>query len=271
MYLDTGLYMKFVINGVVKYNSADGTLLLPDHSEDMLTLTRITNELLLLFINNNNISLSRDEILNQLWESKGLSSSSNNLNNYISMLRKALEQCGCVGVITTIPKFGFIFEADIVLVVEQENDDFHAINKIAGNVSPPPPHIIEESEVRSDRSTIFFSKKALGMVLIILVMVVFFSPEIYNFFILNSNKNLVFSVKNCRIYMGDNRIIENESKESLEVIKSNVINLDLNCERKANVYYFSGKKTNALGEDIFLRKVFYCPYDSKDACENYYF
>lgn len=79
--------MKYIINGDLQYNSVDGTLYLSDHSIDMITLNRVTSELLLLLLNNNSVPLGRNTILNELWLKRGLNASSNNLNNYISILR----------------------------------------------------------------------------------------------------------------------------------------------------------------------------------------
>lgn len=67
-----GAVMKFMINGAVQYNSSDGTLLCLDSHMDMLTLTRLSSELLLLLINNNGTSISRDAILFELWEKEAL-------------------------------------------------------------------------------------------------------------------------------------------------------------------------------------------------------
>lgn len=125
--------MNFNINEVVIYDSESAILFPFDKSNDMVTLTRISNDLLFLFVKNNNVSLRRDYILNELWEKRGLSASSNNLNNYVSMLRKALEKFGLVGLITTIPKFGFIFEADIVIVNDNYNFFRGAENNIIKN------------------------------------------------------------------------------------------------------------------------------------------
>lgn len=60
--------MEYIINGNVRYNSSDGTLFCPDNNIDMITLTRVTSELLLLLIKNNGAPLSRDTILSELWE-----------------------------------------------------------------------------------------------------------------------------------------------------------------------------------------------------------
>ncbi|WP_199063916.1 winged helix-turn-helix domain-containing protein [Serratia sp. ASV30] len=108
--------MKYTINKMVVYNSSDGTLLSIDDAIGMITLTRVTSELLLLLIKKNNIPINRDTILSELWDKKGLSSSSNNLNNYVSMLRKALAQCGCLDYNTTLPKYGLIFNAEFLII-----------------------------------------------------------------------------------------------------------------------------------------------------------
>lgn len=65
-----GEYMEYVINNYVNFNSSDGTLFCQDDSIDMITLNRVSNELLLLFIQNVGVPISRDKLLNELWEKK---------------------------------------------------------------------------------------------------------------------------------------------------------------------------------------------------------
>lgn len=112
--------MEYLINHSVKFNPVDCTLFSPGFTVDMITITRLSSDLLVLFVENNQVPLSRETILNKLWENRGLSASSNNLNNYVSILRKVMKQCGSPGVITTIPKYGFLFNAEVVRLDETE-------------------------------------------------------------------------------------------------------------------------------------------------------
>jgi len=57
--------------------------------------------------------LTRESLLSEVWDSYGLHGSQNNLNQYISILRRAFTNFGCSGIIITIPKIGFRLNTDI--------------------------------------------------------------------------------------------------------------------------------------------------------------
>lgn len=83
-------------------------------------VTRVTKpatRLLLEFIQSNGDNISRDDLLERVWIAYGYSASNASLNNYISELRKAFTALGCHHeLITTLPKLGFRFEAEIDLL-----------------------------------------------------------------------------------------------------------------------------------------------------------
>ncbi|WP_244941700.1 winged helix-turn-helix domain-containing protein [Serratia inhibens] len=235
----------------------------------MITLTRVTNELFLLFINNNHISLRRDDILNELWEKRGLSASSNNLNNYVSMLRKALEQCGLVGLITTIPKHGFIFDADIILVVTQSKDIKGNQQVVENALSVPIPaynKTIVEPPSRSYSSSL--KVKVIALLVTAILMIV--SPSVYNYIRLKFIRTEVFSMENCNLYLLDDKIYGAVGQEDINNIKAIAIKAKLNCKVKANVYYFSEEMLDVIGRKFVSKSLSYCPYKNKVPCENYY-
>ncbi|AYO39776.1 helix-turn-helix domain-containing protein [Serratia sp. P2ACOL2] len=260
--------MEFIVNGVVKYNSSDGTLFCPDNTVDMITLTRVTSELLLLFINNNHVSLRREDILSELWEKRGLSASSNNLNNYVSMLRKALEQCGLVGLITTIPKHGFIFDADIILMTQGE--DVKGNQQVVEHALLAPfPANDETIVVPSSRSHSSPLKvKAIALLVTVIVMIV--SPSFYNYIRLKLIRTEIFSMDSCNFYLLDDKIDGAVGQEYINNVKAIAIKEKLNCKVKANVYYFSEEMLDVLGRDFVSKLLIYCPYKNKLPCENYH-
>ncbi|WP_145520149.1 winged helix-turn-helix domain-containing protein [Yersinia mollaretii] len=264
--------MEYIINGNVKYNSSDGTLFCPDNNIDMITLTRVTSELLLLLIKNNGAPLSRDTILSELWEKRGLTASSNNLNNYVSMLRKALAQCGCPNLIVTIPKHGFLFEADIT-----EMDE----NNRRPRTDPKSVELTQHHEVELPLASAISGhhKKSLSgllkgrvvmVALFITVLILLFSPSIYNYFRLQSLRTLLFNIDQCRIYLMDDTTRRMDSSNTISTIKMIIDTGKLKCDSPTNVYYFADKKMDSSGHIIMTDMLSYCPYDSHVPCENYY-
>ncbi len=260
--------MDFIINRVLKYNSSDGTLICPDNSVDMITLTRVANELLFLFINNNHISLRRDDILNELWGKRGLSASSNNLNNYVSMLRRALEQCGFAGLITTIPKYGFIFEADVVVVATNalsEDTDQTDENEALASL------VFNNEEKKINPKVRYFSSVTLKTAFVFMVIImILFSSQIYDYFYLKSNRTEVFSMGKCTFYLIDDKIGGRVEEDVIHNIKVAAKKEKINCDVKSNVYYVSEALLDSLGKKYVSRSLMYCPYGNKLPCENYH-
>lgn len=260
--------MKYVINEVVVYNSADGTLLSFDHTIGIITLTRVTSELLLLLLENNSQPLSRDVILSELWEKKGLSSSSNNLNNYVSMLRKALTQCGCIEIITTVPKYGFMFSAEVRLITETENpkevvqstESEEQQKTSSPVVTEKKRHIINSIRQKKIKITAF----AFSFLLII------HSPWIYNYLRLNSIRDEVFRFKQCRFYLADYLTKSLPISNTIKTIKLVIYNNELNCDNETNIYYFVQNKQDSYGRKAISNLLAYCPLNKKISCSNYY-
>ncbi|WP_145493969.1 winged helix-turn-helix domain-containing protein [Yersinia aleksiciae] len=264
--------MEYIINGNVRYNSSDGTLFCPDNNIDMITLTRVTSELLLLLIKNNGAPLSRDTILSELWEKRGLTASSNNLNNYVSMLRKALAQCGYPNLIVTIPKHGFLFEAEIVATGENNRRPQES-QKIAEVTPRGAPELSLSSAIASSHTTLFsglLNGRLKITILFFSIFVILFSPSIYNYFRLQSLRTEFFNIDQCRFYLMDDTTRRMDNSNTISAIKMIASNENLNCKNKANVYYFADKKTDSAGHVIMTDLLSYCPYDSKAPCENYY-
>ncbi|WP_167558299.1 winged helix-turn-helix domain-containing protein [Buttiauxella ferragutiae] len=260
--------MEYIIEGVIKYNSSNGTLYIDDSGMDMITLARVTNEILLLFIQHNHVPLKRDFILSELWEKRGLTSSSNGLNNYVSMLRKALAQCGYPDLITTIPKHGFIFEAEISNVVANEflRIDESLVSDLLPQIPLAPETEIKRISVRESRLT----RKVIGPSALVIILLVLFFPGIYNAYMQRAIKTEFFTYKQCQFYIADDKTREIATIKIIDNIKASAAEINLNCERKANVYYFADNKVDSSGNVVLKDLISYCHYKSKTPCDNYY-
>lgn len=263
--------MKYIINGIVEYDAVNGTLLSPESSLEMITLSRVTSELLLILIKNNQHPLSREKLLHDLWESKGLSASSNNLNNYMSMLRKALMQCGCPDLITTIPKYGFVFEAEIEegkTPLTPEN-----VSDASENKKEPEPSF-SSSEGGTTRIKMGMHPWGMAVNLIIIAGIIMAlvagGLRLYNDYRLSTIRSELFQLDQCRFYTGDDQTRSQDPDEVIDTIKNILVAENIKCKVKANVYYFSDKMQDASGHAIMENLLSYCPYSSKAFCINYY-
>ena len=260
--------MKYIINGDLQYNSVDGTLYLSDHSIDMITLNRVTSELLLLLLNNNSVPLGRNTILNELWLKRGLNASSNNLNNYISILRKALSHCGYPDLITTIPKYGFVFEAEVSELV----DDVKLTSPLGGKqpsliVSEyPEPGVINRSVLELLR------KKPVKISLILIVLlIVWYLTAVFHELIKKVHQTEVMNFSTCRIFIVDEGKIGAERRSAIRSIKRIVKNESLQCDNETTIIYFSDAQLDDAGEVVKRDLLAYCPDNKVLPCINYSF
>ncbi|WP_223604874.1 winged helix-turn-helix domain-containing protein [Enterobacter asburiae] len=126
--------MKYLIDRLVVFNTDDGTLHLPS-SEDVIRLALPAARLLETFLSSEGRELTREYLLETVWDKHGLHASGNNLNQYISILRRNLSLLGCHELIITLPKLGFRLNAAISIEIVD-----------TGSVSPDPsPSLVTPS------------------------------------------------------------------------------------------------------------------------------
>nr|WP_314264795.1 winged helix-turn-helix domain-containing protein [uncultured Moellerella sp.] len=102
--------LTFIINETLLFSSESGSLSLKDdptcHTHLSKPASRLLKELIQLY--NEKKIATRDELLTNVWENYGLIGSNNNLNTYISEIRKKIDSISKYSeFIITIPKKGF--------------------------------------------------------------------------------------------------------------------------------------------------------------------
>lgn len=104
--------MIYIIDDQVSYNSDDCTL---SHipTQESLSLSISSGRLFEQLLNSGGEILARDTLLTEVWDKYGLRGSNSNLNQYLSIVRRALAAYGCENLIITIPKIGIRLNTDI--------------------------------------------------------------------------------------------------------------------------------------------------------------
>ncbi|MFP2265228.1 winged helix-turn-helix domain-containing protein [Citrobacter braakii] len=106
--------MVFVIDNRVFYRSEDGAIWPFGDEGSTVILSLTMNRLLACLLEKHGQVLTRNELLDSVWDAHGLHSSSHTLNKYISELRKYFVKFGIVEeCITTVPRVGFMFNSDV--------------------------------------------------------------------------------------------------------------------------------------------------------------
>lgn len=121
--------MRKIINGRVLYDAKKRELSVQDQH---VVLSASVARLLDFFIINNARQLSRELIIEEVWAKYGMNPSGHSLNKSISLLRKGFSALGIDGVIITIPREGFVFQAQ---VNDNREDILDATEKDVTNVN----------------------------------------------------------------------------------------------------------------------------------------
>ena len=158
--------------GPFRLNPSERQLL---RDEQVMPLTPKVFDTLLLFIENNNLLLTKDEMIKSLWPDSFVEES--NLAQNVSMLRRALgEQPNGKPYIETVPKRGYRFTGEVRLCAEERRGELAVAPsgaELAGEygrraseaieLTPParPPFEFEESRPSASNDAKFSSKPSL--------------------------------------------------------------------------------------------------------------
>ncbi|WP_431224772.1 winged helix-turn-helix domain-containing protein [Serratia sp. L9] len=109
--------MIFTISNMIMFRSEDDAMWNIAYPDRRLSLTTIPARLFTYLLENADKMISREELLNNIWDKYGLDPSNNSVNQYISLIRKSLNELGCEEeIIKTIPRAGFYISGERVSV-----------------------------------------------------------------------------------------------------------------------------------------------------------
>ncbi|WP_238788536.1 MULTISPECIES: winged helix-turn-helix domain-containing protein [Serratia] len=221
-----------------------------DNANGKIALLKPTCRLLSLFIRHNNVLLLRERLLNEVWVEHGLKASNNNLNNYVSGLRKSLAQFGEEELIVTYPRQGFKFTARTIHEINIKEEPDERENEIAK----------QEITDQARRSNVWRPLQRLVM-MIAACLVPFAAIVLYQ----NSNRINVYPLgryQQCQIYsMKLNNV-------SLDKIKHLIEQTGLNCKNRADLYYYDTIRDE--GSQNNNAQLTFCPRDINGPCLNKY-
>ncbi|WP_447887505.1 winged helix-turn-helix domain-containing protein [Serratia fonticola] len=107
--------MVFTISNMIAFRSEDGAMWNIAQPERRLSFTTIPTRLFTYLLENADRMVSREELLNNIWDKYGLEPSNNSVNQYISLIRKSLSELGCdEEIIKTVPRVGFYIPGETV-------------------------------------------------------------------------------------------------------------------------------------------------------------
>ncbi len=268
--------MNYLINNIIIYDNHQG-LLYTDDVNNAIKLTTTLNRLLLVLIQNNNEILDRETLLRRVWEDHNQVVSDNNLNSSISVLRRHLSSFWNGEIITTIPKIGMKFSAELKFE-GSENLPSQDIVSLNSDIESEPAAIVKpETETKSviAKKSYILNNRYLEVALIgIIIFCLIYLFKSY-FFANKVEYPEVGRIDQCSIRYINSYHKPDTTTVSFTILQEKLTKLNINCQKPATIFYYNvGTLThNKNIHDDFLF-ISYCPSAPKDSatvsCENFY-
>lgn len=287
--------MIYRIQESIFFRDEDGRVWTDDESSVMLTAT--TGRLLRYLLQHKGQVVSKDELLEKVWDAYGLSTSSNSLYKYISDLRTLFKNLGYTDeFIITVPKMGFMFSKTVAVEIIEDGiraneslivpGDEPGIDPAAGPVSEPQEASLtpEESDPSANsvgdnpardkspaanRSGGGRKIALLSLTLAVLIAAVIICYQLGDSGRQNEMTWPLGNIDNCPV----RSFTPHESEKSLAVLKNIIATKGMLCS--GNSIYFVRVSEPVLTDKkgrIFISRCNYADGKNRNfsSCENYY-
>ncbi|WP_312063052.1 winged helix-turn-helix domain-containing protein [Pantoea septica] len=259
--------MIYIIDGSVSYNSDDCSL---NHlpTQESLSLSISSGRLLERLLNSEGEILPRDVLLTEVWDKYGLRGSNSNLNQYLSMLRRALAAFGCENLIITIPKVGISLNNEIPIWCEIAHPE----------IWPDPSTALPAKPVRERRQVLqppqkltkspWLFKASLLLFLLFLTAWAYLRPDPSE---QELSPVLLSLPGGCRaVFVNGLGVGERESikKQILQMLKEN----HQPCDASRRIYF--NKKTSFNAQNYGRTMLSTCKLNDSShviSCDNFYY
>jgi len=162
--------MVYLIDNRLMFRPEDGAMWTSGDEESAVILTLTMSRLLVCLLDKHGEAVTRNELLENVWDAHGLRSSSHTLNKYISELRKHFLHLGIADeCITTLPRVGFMFNSDIDvrIIAEPASGDIAP----ADDAQLPAAPVIHRTQSEKKYKWLYYTL-ALGIILTSAALVV---------------------------------------------------------------------------------------------------
>lgn len=270
--------MNYLINDHITYDSHQG-LLYTDDVNNALKLTTTLNRLLLVLVQNNHDIVDRETILRRVWEEHNQVVSDNNLNSSVSVLRRHLSSFSDIDIITTIPKVGIKFSAELKIenTLEEKNDNKNVLSVVDNIETVPSLSPMQNTLTRTatKKKNYILNNRYVEFSLIGLIIFCLLYLFKSYFFASRTEYPEVGRIDQCSIRYINSYHKPDTTTISFATIQNELAKLNLDCKKSATVFYYNvgivANDKNLYDNFLFLS---YCPTVPKDSttvsCENFY-
>lgn len=214
--------MIFTISNMITFRSEDGAMWNIAHPDRRLSLTTIPARLFTYLLENANKMVSREELLNNIWDKYGLDPSNNSVNQYISLIRKSLNELGCEEeIIKTIPRAGFYISGERVSASEGKKQ---AVETSSAELQPSKWHQMLQ---RGYRPILFGISLVAAIFLVIQPFRLTAGGQDYRF--PTSTLYKIGNIETCPVYSLNKNSLENAAKKiqiARELASENAVCID---------------------------------------------
>lgn len=289
--------MTWLIDGYIIYDE-NGSSITNKETNDTVLLPATASRLLSFLVRHHGTTLTRDEILDQVWDKYGYKASNNTLTQYISLIRKDFLLLGFSSdFIITIPRIGFVLtkEVDVILVPgheiqnteevaplhvghdsklrAEEPDELHLSADRGMNEYVPPPllqYSVESPDNKFPQKVVFIWLSLFSLVFFLLAMSIFIARNYATFTVPELYK--IGNIESCPVYMFYQSSVK-AAPVKLSII-SEIANKNLPCV-EGSVFFAQPEDSITYGENgrVFLSR---CAYQSDSVsrysgCKNVYY
>ncbi|THB82244.1 transcriptional regulator [Pantoea allii] len=270
--------MIYIIDDQITYNSDDCTL---THlsTQETLSLSISSGRLFEQLLNSEGEILARDTLLTEVWDKYGLRGSNSNLNQYLSILRRALAAYGCENLIITIPKIGIRLNTDIK--IERESSPVFVVTEVQSDEEPADSAVSSQDSlaIRPDPAIAdkVVKKSGLNVRLGIFVLLLMLLGSAFWYFTISKPAEKNSSMSTIKLQGGCEAVIvqgldvfEQKSldKQILEILKEN----NQSCVPGRRIYF--DKTTSFTTTDYGRTILSACNLNSSGhivSCDSFYY
>lgn len=234
--------MKYLIDYRMLYEVDTALVLLIDEPEVNIKLSNQAGRLLYQLVINSNRELTRETLIETVWENQGFTGSSVSLNVAISEIRKAFRQLGHdSGLINTIRKKGFCLNAHI---------EHHTVRPVAGKaedkaeaeVESSEPQVVSEETVRRNPVMLMLAILLVAIIAGLGLILLSWFNTYHGHADIFEPSELVFLGKSeqCALWLIGNRRDPNNPNGLLKAVEHQLNALQIDCRKnKADVFFSS--------------------------------
>lgn len=246
----------YVLAETVFFNPADTTII-NIRTRDTITLGITAGRLLQVILDSGHQVLTKEYLLERVWDDNGLTGSGSSLNQYLSILRRSLKAMELDEVIITIPKTGVFLSEGI-------------------KVTPPQSHPGEEktpdSGEPSGKNKFPYAMLTYLTCILGSATFVFFTVYILYFkeSFVQKDTHLLTRIDSCNVYYLKTAN-KKDSNKIINLISEFMKSKNLTCDAYRDIYfnYFPSFGAHSYDRMLFT----YCNLSAEgtaSACSNFY-